>query len=566
MEILRANGLDVAYERVGGRSGKTVVLAEGWLYAGDPGFYRRQLQWMREASPQDVAGVAREWLGHGYHQVDVVPFGNLAADAQHADRSRLPTVDRTPELTFPAIERATLGSGAQLVLAKREGAPLVELLAQFGGGFTSDVGGPLGLAAFTAGMLDEGTSTRTALQISAEAERLGAQLSTSASLGSSDVRVSSLKANLTPTLALMADVIRNPAFAPAEIERVRNIWLAQIQQEKAQAQSLALRLMPPAIYGPNSPYGTPLTGSGDATSIRALTREDLVRFHRQRIRPDNVTFYVVGDIDVAGATAALDTALRGWSAPAEPVPQVPSVSAPARSSPRLILVDRPNAPQSVIFAGRATTPSGAPSALAQIAMNNVFGGQFTARVNMNLREDKHWSYGAGSALIGARGERPFVVFAPVQTDKTKESLAEVAKELRGIRGERPVTPEELTFAQKGQTLTLPGRWETGGAVSSDVGEIVRYGLDDRYFDGYAARVNALTLGDLSGVASVVHPDRMIWVVVGDRGKIEAGVREMKLGTVRSLDADGNVLEGSKRWAPRLTVRAGRVSWRRWPAA
>jgi len=526
-------------ERVGGRSGKTVVLAEGWLYAGDPGFYRRQLQWMREASPQDVAGVAREWLGHGYHQVDVVPFGNLAADAQHADRSRLPTVDRTPELTFPAIERATLGSGAQLVLAKREGAPLVELLAQFGGGFTSDVGGPLGLAAFTAGMLDEGTSTRTALQISAEAERLGAQLSTSASLGSSDVRVSSLKANLTPTLALMADVIRNPAFAPAEIERVRNIWLAQIQQEKAQAQSLALRLMPPAIYGPNSPYGTPLTGSGDATSIRALTREDLVRFHRQRIRPDNVTFYVVGDIDVAGATAALDTALRGWSAPAEPVPQLPSVSAPARSSPRLILVDRPNAPQSVIFAGRATTPSGAPSALAQIAMNNVFGGQFTARVNMNLREDKHWSYGVGSFFVEAPGPRPWVIFAPVQTDKTIESLAELRKEVADVNGARPISVDEFERVRTQAIRALPGSFETAANVLNAIAGAASAGRPLDWSATLAARYRTLALPDArAAAAEIVKPNEIVWVVVGDRAKIEAGLRGLNIAPLEIWDEDG----------------------------
>jgi zinc protease len=190
-------------------------------------------------------------------------------------------------------------------------------------------------------------------------------------------------------------------------------------------------------------------------------------------------------------------------------------------------------------------PRNNPDEIALETLNTVLGGQFSARLNMNLREDKHWSYGAGSALIGAKGERPFVVYAPVQTDKTKESLGEVAKELRGIRGERPVTPQELAFAQKGQTLTLPGRWETGAAISGDVGEIVRYGLDDRYFDTYAAKVDALTLRDVNGAAGVLHPDKMIWVVVGDRAKVEAGVREMKLGVLRGLDADGNVLPESR---------------------
>jgi len=274
-----------------------------------------------------------------------------------------------------------------------------------------------------------------------------------------------------------------------------------------------------------------------------LTRADVVRFYDTWFHPSNATLVVVGDTTLAEIRPKLEKLLAGWKRGTAPEKKL--APAPTRAAASVYVIDRPGALQSVILAGEAVPPRNNPREIALETLNTVLGGQFSARLNMNLREDKHWSYGAGSALIGARGERPFVVFAPVQTDKTKESLAEVAKELRGIRGERPVTPEELTFAQKGQTLTLPGRWETGGAVSSDVGEIVRYGLDDRYFDGYAARVNALTLGDLSGVASVVHPDRMIWVVVGDRGKIEAGVREMKLGTVRSLDADGNVLPESR---------------------
>ncbi len=527
-------------ERVGGFGGKTVVLAEGWLYADDPGFYRRQLQWMREARPQDVAEAAREWLSHGYHQVDVVPFGALTAGAEHADRSKLPVVDRTPELTFPAIERATLANGAKLVVAQRAGAPLVELLAQFGGGFNSDFGGPLGLASFTTSMLEEGTTTRSALEIAAEAERLGAQLNTNATLGTSDVRASALKASLAPTLALMADVIRNPAFAPAEIERLRNIWLAQIQQEKAQPQSLASRLMPLAIYGADSPYGMPLTGSGDEASIAKLTRDDLARFHRQRIRPDNVTFYVVGDLDLAAATAALEAAFRGWSAPAEPVPPLRSAAAPQRSSPRLILVDRPNAPQSLIYVGRATTPAAAPTALAQIAMNSAFGGQFTARINMNLREDKHWSYGVRSSFIDAPGPRPWFISAPVQTDKTIESVAELRREVADLNGARPISAEEFERVRTQGIRALPGQFETAANVLSSISNAASAGRPLDWSATLAARYRTLSLAETRAAAQeVVKADELVWVVVGDRAKIEKGLRALDIAPLEVWDEDGS---------------------------
>ncbi len=529
-------------ERVGGFSGKAVTLAEGWLYADDPGFYRRELAWLREARPQDVTAVAREWLAHGYHQVDVAPLGRLSAGNEHADRSHLPAVDGTPELAFPASERATLGNGAKVVVARRAGAPLVEVLAQFGGGFDTDLGGPLGRAAFTAGMLDEGTTTRSAAQISSEAERLGAQLGTNASLETSDVRISALEPNLAPTLALMADVIRNPAFAPADLERVRGIWLAQIQQEKAQPTSLALRLVPAAIYGAGSAYGVPLTGSGTAESIRGLTREDLVRFHRERIRPDNVTFYVVGDIDLAGATAALETAFRGWTAPSLPIPAPAAVTAPARAAPRLILVDRPNSPQSVIFAARATTPANAPTALPQIAMNSAFGGLFTSRINMNLREDKHWSYGVRSAFIDGKGPRLWYLAAPVQTDKTVESVAELRREVTELNGSRPLSAEEFERVRTQAVRALPGSFEQAANVLNAIAGAAAVDRPLDWSATLAQRYRALTLDDVRAAArEVVKPAELVWVVIGDRAKIEAGLRGLNIANVEVWDDDGRAV-------------------------
>ncbi|MBI1186947.1 MAG: insulinase family protein [Alphaproteobacteria bacterium] len=530
-------------ERVGGFTGKASVLAEGWLYAGDAGFYRRQLQWMREARPADVAGVAREWLQHGYHQVDVTPFGALAASGGGADRSALPAVASTPDLTFPALEEGRLSSGARVVVARREGAPVVEIAAMFEGGFTADAGRKQGLSSFTTAMLDEGTTTRSALEISEEAERLGAQLFAGAALETNQVRLSALRATLTPSLALMADVIRNPSFADTEIERVRGIWLAQIQQEQAQPTGLALRLLPPAIYGADSPYGAPLTGTGTPESIASLTRDDMIAFHRERLRPDNTTFFVVGDLSLGDATAALESAFGGWSAASAAAPAQPSVAAPARTSPRLIIVDRPNAPQSFILAGRATTPSAAPNALAQDVMNDSFGGLFSARLNMNLREAKGWSYGAYSFFREGRGPRPWLIYAPVQTDRTVESVAEVRRELADVASGRPISAEEFERARTQALRSLPGSFESTSNVLGALTGAQSIGRPLDWTATLTERLRALTLEEARAASvQIIDADDLVWIIVGDRAQIEAGLRGLNIAPVEIWDESGRPVQ------------------------
>jgi zinc protease len=234
----------------------------------------------------------------------------------------------------------------------------------------------------------------------------------------------------------------------------------------------------------------------------------------------------------------LEKAFAGWGKGTAPRKNVALVQPKGPSA--VYLLDRPGAQQSVIVAGHAAPPRANPQEIPQAVVNMVLGGQFISRINMNLREDKHWSYGARTLLVDARGPRAFVAMAPVQSDKTKEAAAEIRRELEGIRGARPITADELAAAQNALTLTLPGRWETAGAVAGSVGEIVRFGFDDRYYDGYAAKVRAVTLADAAAAAQLVQPDRVVWVVAGDRAKVEPGLRELGLGEVKAIDADGNV--------------------------
>jgi zinc protease len=194
----------------------------------------------------------------------------------------------------------------------------------------------------------------------------------------------------------------------------------------------------------------------------------------------------------------------------------------------------------MIFAGHLAPPRSNPDEVAIETMNTVFGGAFTSRVNMNLREEKGWSYGAFASLYGARGQRPYFVYAPVQTDKTKESVEELRMELRGILGEKPIKAEELEMAKGIQTLTLAGQWETLGAVRNSIAEMVRYDLPEDYFEKYPSEVNALEVKDLEEIAGrVLHPEHFVWVVVGDREQIESGLRELGFDEIRHLDTDGN---------------------------
>jgi zinc protease len=522
-------------------NGKASILAEGELYANDPLFVEEYLEWINSATPIEVRDAARTYLSRGWHQVDVVPAGQYAAAPVGVDRSTgLPPIPTDlPTLSFPAIHRATLSNGIEVVLAERHAVPVVEMSIQFDAGYASDAGGKLGVASFAMSMLDTGTRDRNALEIAAEAERLGANLSAGSNLDASSINLSAIKTELSPSIALWADVIRNPIFAQEEIDRLRGRWIQNIAQEKAQPVSLALRLLPPAIYGANHAYGVPFTGSGTAQSIASISRSDLQAFKDTWLRPDNARVFVAGDVTLAEITPLLETAFRGWSSPraARPPKNVTNVSLP--TSPRVILIDKPGSPQSFILAGHVAPGLGTERDLAYEAMNDVLGGTFTARVNMNLREDKGWAYGAQTILQGAKGPRPFLVYAPVQTDRTGDSLAELMRELESIKTTRPVSADEMGRVIAGSTRELPGQFQTAGAVLASLITSARYGRPLDYAATLTERYEALQLADLNRAADdIVQPRSLIWIIVGDLAKIRAQVESLDIAPLEIWNDDG----------------------------
>jgi zinc protease len=527
-------------ERIGGFGGKSDVLAQGEVFAGRPDFYKVRLNRVRQATITQLSSAARQWLTDGVYTLEVRPYPQFQTASVGADRSKLPAPGTPPEAKFPELERATLSNGLKVVLARRPSIPQVRFDLVLDAGFAADKSAIPGTASMTLAMMDEGTTRRNAIQISDELAQLGANLSTGSRLDVSSVSLEALKENLDPSLAVYADVVLHPSFPRQDFERLKKQRLAQIQQEKADPVGLALRVFPGLLYGEGHAYANPWTGSGTEESTSRLKREDLIRFHDTWFKPNHATMVVVGATTMEEIRPRLERLFAGWKPGDVPAKSIATVEQQPR--PVVYLMDRPGSLQSVIIAGNLAPPKANPNEVAIQTMNGVLGSDFSSRVNMNLREDKHWAYGAYTFFRDARGQRPFIAYAPVQTDKTKEAVVELDKELRGIVKDRPIEPAELSRAQASLTLTLPGSWETMGALSGAITDLLSYGLDDRYYDTFAQKVRSQTVQSLTRVAAdVVHPDQLIWVVVGDRSKIEPGIRDLKLGEIRLIDSNGKPL-------------------------
>ncbi|OGQ13584.1 MAG: peptidase M16, partial [Deltaproteobacteria bacterium RBG_16_71_12] len=556
--FLKANFIR-GVERIGGFSGKASALAECAVYAGTPGCFRASLGALDAATPANVKATGKKWLGKGGATMVVTPGERtvipeepaaapaamklpaidkkLKASASVVDRTKgVPMPEGFPALAFPAFQRAKLKNGTQLILLERHGVPVVQASWLFRGGYSADQGKKLGTAGFTMGMLDEGAGTLDALAFGNKMEALGARISAGAGLDGGNVDLSALKEHLDESVALYASVLREPRFDQNEIDRVRATWIAGIKQEKAEPQGSALRVLPPLLYGAGHPYAMPFTGTGTEESIASLVRDDLVAFQQAWLRPEGSTLVVVGDTTLAEMVPLLDKHLGSWAgggvAPTAPV--VAAVKLPAR--PRVFLVDQPGAIQATIFLGQVVPPTKDAGATQLAVANGVLGGEFSSRLNMNLREDKHWAYGSYSFLLDAVGQRPWLAFAPVQIDKTVDALRELQREIGGYAtGKAPAKPEELKKIQSTEVLGLPGSYETAAAVLRTVADIVRYGRPDDWVAKRKAEIEGMTLPQVNKAAGTIAPAAITWVVVGDLAKIEAGVRALNVGEVSVVD-------------------------------
>ena len=524
-------------ERLGGFGGRSDILAQSMTYDGRPDGYLDRLERLATATATDVRDAGRRWLDAPHYTLLVSPFPPLTPGQTTLDRTVLPPLGDPPDVMFPAVQRAKLNNGLGVVLIERHSVPLVNVTLAVDAGYAADSSEQAGAASLALDLLDDGTTTRDTFRIAEELDALGARISTASSLDLSYVRLQALPRSLQPSLALFADVILNPSFPQEMVELAKRRRLAQIAQEKANPVPAVLRVVPTILFGAGHAYGNPLTGSGYEKTVAVLTRDDLAKWHRAWFHPNNATIIVTGDTTMAALLPELERAFSPWKPEQAPAKQIQSV--PVTRGKRVFLIDRPGAPQSVIVAAHVSEPGGEAEDLAIETVMRNFGGIATSRLNRNLRLDKHWSYGTTGLLQDARGQRPFIVIAPVQTDKTKEAIVEVMKELNDIAGERPIRGEEFASIMRTQTLGLPGRWSTLAALEAAAVQLLNYRYPDDYFSTYTRRVRALGEPALDAAAKkFIRPSEVVWIVVGDVAQIEKGVRELNLGEVSRVDGDG----------------------------
>jgi zinc protease len=525
-------------ERIGGFGGKSDLLARCQTFQGNPDCYKDYLKWVKGATPASVKKAANDWLSDGDYVLEVQPYPTNFKTEAKLDRSKEPAPGGPESLNLPPLHKAQLANGLNIVLAERHTAPVVNFTLMVDSGYAADPAGAPGTDSFEQRMLEEGTPTRDSLKIGEELESLSANFNAGANLDWSLVSLNTLKSTMDRSLDIYADLILHPSFPQKEFQRLQKERIAGIQREKVTPQLMALRVVPALVYGKGHPYAVPFTGTGTEDSVGKMTREDLAKFHDTWFKPNNATLLVVGDTTLAEIQPKLEKLLASWKQGDVPQKSTPHVDQPEKDV--VYLIDRPGSGQSVIFGAQLAPPQNDPDAIALQLVNGIFGGKFSSRINMNLREDKHWSYGVRSVLPSARGQRPFVTVSAVQTDKTKESMVELVKEYKGIAGARPITSEELQDEQSNDTLGLPGTFETVQQLSGAYGNILEYGLPENYYNTFTQKALAVTPDSANEIAKkYILPSHLVWVVVGDMGKVETGIRELNLGDVHKIDADGN---------------------------
>ncbi len=523
-------------------------------YLGTPDFVQQDFARYGTVTPASVQAFATEQLRPSARvvvhavpgepqlgpQVPTPPAPTSAAGAGaesiNADepwRSEMPKAGPAPTLELPTPTATTLSNGLTLILNERRGIPIVAASLVLKTGSDANPLDKPGLANFVAAMLDEGTATRSALQIADEVAQLGASLSTGSSMDSTTVSVRSLSRNVGPTLDLLADVTLRPSFPAGEIDRQRASRLASLVQQRENPTAVAAQVAAAALYGARHPYGFSETGT-DA-SVKAITRDDMLAFWRQNFVPNNAALVVAGAITMNELRALAEKAFGAWE---RGTPARPAIGTPQTTEARVVIVDKPGSPQTQLRVASLGAARSSPDFRPLQLMNLTLGGNFASRINMNLREKNGYTYGANSGFSFRRVPGPFQVSSGVRTDVTAPAVSEIYNELRGIV-ERPITTEELTRAKEGLANSLAGAFETSSSAVGNFSNVFIYDLGLDYYAKYADQVRAVTPAQTLDVAKrYVVPANMVMVAVGDRAAIETELKALELGRIEIRDAEG----------------------------
>ncbi|MFU7528856.1 M16 family metallopeptidase [Qipengyuania sp. ASV99] len=541
-EVRRSATSDLAgtirgLEQVGGFGGKAVALARGEVLAGDPGFAVKQLEVLASITPETVKAAMERWMTRpaftlvlepGERDAEYEEAASVAAEADNAserDRSAetitvtverpAPPIDSVPQLDFPEFQRTTLANGMQLTYAQRDAVPATYVTMSFNAGSAADPVDMRGLESLTLGLYDEGTASMTSQQIAEARERLGVNISMGGGDDRSTFTLSALSANLAPSLDLYRQILREPAFNAADLERVKAQTITGIRQEMRSPSGIAQRTIGTELFGTQAPYG----GISTVESVSAITRDDLVTFKDTWIRPDNGEVFVISSLPLDEIVMQLNAAFGDWSAPGVPKGEKDFSTLPAETSDggRIVLINRPNSPQSFIL-GAQVTPLDAsdPGYVDFTNANNSLGGNFLARLNMNLRETKGWSYGVRGGTQARENTVIYAISGGVQADRTGDSLAELVRETTTFLTTNGVTADELARNVASEIGELPGSFETSSAVLGAMEAIALFDRPDDYYETLVGKYTAQTTESLDAAArAALDVEDFIWVVVGD---------------------------------------------------
>jgi zinc protease len=525
-------------------------------YLGDPGYLAQDIKRYRDVTPASVKAFAGEQLRTSARAVvygvtgqpDLGPevptpkpvkvaagTGAESLNADEAWRQQPPGPGQPRALRLPPPSSFQLSNGLTVLLNERPGLPIVSASLVVKTGSGANPADKPGLANFTATMLDQGTATRSAPQIADQVAQLGGSLGTSSTMDATQITAASLRRNFPALLDLIADVARHPGFPAQEIERQRASRLAGLAQQRENPGAVANSAMFAALYGPAHQYG--YLELGTEPSNRATTRDDLMRFWTQNFVPNNAALVVSGQITAADLKPLVEKAFGDWQ---RGTPASSPIGEPATTSARLVLVDKPGAPQTQVRVASVGAPRSTPDYEALRVMNEALGGLFSSRINLNLREEHGYTYGASSQFVFRRAAGPFVVASGIRTDVTAPAVTEILKEVRRIR-ETALTPEELALAKDSIVRSLPSDFQTSERVTASTAGIYIYDLGLEYFSQYPSRLSAVTAAQAKAAAEkYLIPDKLIVVAVGDRAKIGAPLQKLDLGTVEIRNADATL--------------------------
>jgi zinc protease len=544
-------------ETLGGFGGVADRLNQYNHYLGDPNYLAQDLERYEKVTPAAAQKLAQEKLSKdkrvvvygvpGKKVIDdppkttesekeaATPAAPTAGNnPQEQDwRTQQPAAGAASKLSLPVPKKFKLDNGLTVLLVEQHNLPVISAgLTVLSGSEVNPLDKP-GLASFTTDLLDEGTNKRSALQIADDVAQIGATLTTGSYSDASVVNVSALKKNAGTAFELMSDVALNPAFPQKEIDRVRNTRLTLIQQQRDNPNALAQRVFNNAVYGDKHPYG--FIELGTTESLKAITRDDMVNFWKAGYVPSNAALVVAGDITEKELRDLAQKYFGGWtgSAPSMKRPEVE-----ASGARRIVVVDKPGAPQTALRIGHVGVARSNPDYVPLEVMNLGLGGLFSSRINMNLREKNGYTYGAFSAFEYRRGQGPFYTGSGVRTNVTAPAVKEVFGEIERMRTTR-MTDEELKIAKDSFARSLAGLFETTGRTVGTISDLFVYDLPTDFYSTLPARIDAVTAADVQRVAEkYLKPDATVVVAVGDRSKIEPELQKLNLGPVEDRDLDG----------------------------